>query len=53
MDVTITRILEAYAEAAIRITPGSDHTDRGFGDSRQRIDLAHRFLVKIGNLLIS
>ena len=33
MDVTITRVLQAYTEAAAGITPGSDHTDSRLGDA--------------------
>ena len=51
MGVTIAGELQTYAEAAAGITPGSDHADSRFGDAGQRIDLAHRFLVKIEDLL--
>jgi hypothetical protein len=33
MDVTITRVLETYTEAAAGITPGSDHADSRLGDA--------------------
>ena len=33
MDVTITRELQTYIEAAAGITPGSDHPDSRLGDA--------------------
>src|SRR5579863_9390784 len=51
MHVTITRVLQTYAEAPARITPRSDHANSRLGDPGQPADLAHRFLVKIDDLL--
>src|SRR5580658_4230856 len=33
MDVTITRELQTYVEAAVGITPGSDHSESRLGDT--------------------
>jgi hypothetical protein len=33
MDVTITRVLQTYVEAAAGITPGSDHPDSRLSDA--------------------
>src|SRR5207249_1349335 len=51
MDVTITRELQTYTEAAVGITPGSDHSESRLGYTGQRIDATHRFFVEIEDLL--